>query len=79
MSTNFQQDVQTGIVTAMKADEDLATLTIEEGEDEEVRAMFETNFFGLVALTRQVLPGMRARGRGHQRRFAEDGGRRPFP
>ncbi len=32
---------------------------IEEGEDEQVRAMFETNFFGLVDLTNAVLPGMR--------------------
>jgi NAD(P)-dependent dehydrogenase (short-subunit alcohol dehydrogenase family) len=38
---------------------------IEEGEDEEVRAMFETNFFGLVALTKAVLPGMRERRSGH--------------
>ena len=34
---------------------------IEEGEDDQIRAMFETNFFGLVALTQQVLPSMRAR------------------
>ena len=38
---------------------------VEEGEDAEVRAMFETNFFGLVELTKRVLPGMRARGKGH--------------
>ena len=38
---------------------------VEEGEDEEVRAMFETNFFGLVALIKGVLPGMRARRKGH--------------
>jgi NAD(P)-dependent dehydrogenase (short-subunit alcohol dehydrogenase family) len=38
---------------------------IDEGEDEEVRAMFETNFFGLVALTKAVLPGMRQRRSGH--------------
>jgi NAD(P)-dependent dehydrogenase (short-subunit alcohol dehydrogenase family) len=38
---------------------------IEEGEDAVVRAMFETNFFGLVAVTKRVLPLMRARGRGH--------------
>jgi NAD(P)-dependent dehydrogenase (short-subunit alcohol dehydrogenase family) len=38
---------------------------IEEGEEAEVRAMFETNFFGLLALTRAVLPGMRARRSGH--------------
>ena len=32
---------------------------IEEGEEDQVRAIFETNFFGLVALTNAVLPGMR--------------------
>jgi len=32
---------------------------IEEGEDEEVRAMFETNVFGLVDITKAVLPVMR--------------------
>ena len=34
---------------------------IEEGEDDAVRTMFETNFFGLVELTKAVLPGMRSR------------------
>ncbi|MGE0798256.1 MAG: oxidoreductase [Lautropia sp.] len=38
---------------------------VEEGDDDEVRAMFETNFFGVVRLTRRVLPGMRQRGSGH--------------
>ena len=38
---------------------------VEEGEDDEVRAMFETNFFGLVHLTQAVLPGMRQRRQGH--------------
>jgi NAD(P)-dependent dehydrogenase (short-subunit alcohol dehydrogenase family) len=33
---------------------------VEEGEDADVRAMFETNFFGLAAMTRAVLPVMRA-------------------
>ena len=37
---------------------------IEEGEDGPVRAMFETNVFGLVEMTKAVLPGMRARRRG---------------
>ena len=35
---------------------------VEEGEDEEVRAMFEANFFGVAGLTKAVLTGMR-RGR----------------
>ena len=38
---------------------------VEEGEDDQIRAMFETNFFGLVALTNAVLPGMRKRRSGH--------------
>jgi NAD(P)-dependent dehydrogenase (short-subunit alcohol dehydrogenase family) len=38
---------------------------IEEGEDDKVRAMFETNFFGLVETIKAVLPGMRKRKSGH--------------
>jgi NAD(P)-dependent dehydrogenase (short-subunit alcohol dehydrogenase family) len=38
---------------------------IEEGEAADIRALFETNVFGLIAMTQAVLPGMRARGRGH--------------
>jgi len=38
---------------------------VEEGEDHEVRRMFETNFFAVAELMRCVLPGMRARKRGH--------------
>ena len=36
----------------------------EEGDDSAVRAMFDVNFFGLAAMTRAVLPAMRARRRG---------------
>jgi NAD(P)-dependent dehydrogenase (short-subunit alcohol dehydrogenase family) len=39
--------------------------SVEEGEDAEIRAQFETNVFGLFAMTRAVLPGMRARRNGH--------------
>jgi len=38
---------------------------VEEGEDAEVRALFDTNFFGVVDTIKVVLPGMRERGRGH--------------
>lgn len=34
---------------------------IEEGEDDEVRALFEVNVFGLVNMTKAVLPAMRAK------------------
>ena len=47
---------------------------IEEGEDDQVRAMFETNFFGLVAMTNAVLPGMRARKSGHIVNISSIGG-----
>jgi NAD(P)-dependent dehydrogenase (short-subunit alcohol dehydrogenase family) len=34
---------------------------VEEGDDADVRALFETNFFGAVAMIKAVLPDMRAR------------------
>jgi NAD(P)-dependent dehydrogenase (short-subunit alcohol dehydrogenase family) len=34
---------------------------VEEGDDSEIRALFETQFFGAVAMIKAVLPGMRAR------------------
>jgi NAD(P)-dependent dehydrogenase (short-subunit alcohol dehydrogenase family) len=39
--------------------------SVEEADETEIRALFEANAFGLFALTRAVLPGMRARRRGH--------------
>ncbi len=47
---------------------------IEEGEDDAVRAMFETNFFGLVATTKAVLPGMRERKSGRIVNISSIGG-----
>ena len=38
--------------------------SIEEGEEHEIRAQFDANVFGLFAMTRAVLPGMRAHRRG---------------
>lgn len=38
---------------------------IEEGDEEGVRKQFETNLFGLINVTKEVLPGMRARKKGH--------------
>src|SRR3984957_17206723 len=52
---------------------------IEEGEDDEVRALFETNVFGLIAVTKAVLPGMRARKKGHIVNFSSIGGLVSFP
>lgn len=37
---------------------------IEEGEDDAVRALFETNVFGLIDMTKAVLPMMREQGNG---------------
>ena len=39
--------------------------TVEEGVEAEIRQQFDANVFGLFAMTRAVLPGMRARRRGH--------------
>jgi hypothetical protein len=37
---------------------------VEEGDEPDIRALFETQFFGVVAMIKAVLPGMRARGSG---------------
>ncbi|KWV55705.1 short-chain dehydrogenase [Rhizobium altiplani] len=39
--------------------------TVEEAEEQEIRDQFEANVFGLFAITRAVLPGMRRRRHGH--------------
>ncbi|MGH1591896.1 oxidoreductase [Methylobacterium phyllosphaerae] len=39
--------------------------SIEEGEEDKIRAQFDANVFGLFALTRAVLPVMRAQKAGH--------------
>ncbi len=39
--------------------------TAEEAEEQEIRDQFEANVFGLFAITRAVLPGMRRRRHGH--------------
>lgn len=38
---------------------------VEEGEDAEVRRLFDTNYFGVVDTIKRVLPLMRAQGSGH--------------
>jgi NAD(P)-dependent dehydrogenase (short-subunit alcohol dehydrogenase family) len=52
---------------------------VEEGDDADVRAMFETNFFGLAAMTRAVLPIMRARKSGAIVNISSIGGFVGFP
>jgi len=52
---------------------------IEEGEDAEIRAMFETNVFGLAAMTRAVLPIMRAQKSGAIVNISSMGGFIGFP
>ena len=51
---------------------------IEEGEDKEVRALFEANVFGSWNTIRAVLPGMRGRGRGHVVNIRSVGGLTTF-
>jgi NAD(P)-dependent dehydrogenase (short-subunit alcohol dehydrogenase family) len=52
---------------------------VEEGEDSEIRAMFETNVFGLAAMCRAVLPVMRAQKSGTIVNISSMGGVCGFP
>jgi len=52
---------------------------IEESEEDEVRRMFEINFWGLAAVTKAVLPGMRKQRSGHILNIASIGGLVGFP
>jgi NAD(P)-dependent dehydrogenase (short-subunit alcohol dehydrogenase family) len=38
---------------------------VEEGDDADVRRLFDTNYFGVVDTLKAVLPGMRTQGSGH--------------
>jgi NAD(P)-dependent dehydrogenase (short-subunit alcohol dehydrogenase family) len=52
---------------------------IEEGEDDEIRRMFEINVFGLTEVTKAVLPGMRTRKKGSIINISSIGGLKSFP
>jgi len=52
---------------------------IEEGEEPEVRAIFDTNVFGLIEMTKAVLPVMRRQRRGHIVNISSIGGLVGFP
>ncbi|NIE67731.1 oxidoreductase [Burkholderia sp. Ax-1719] len=53
--------------------------SIEEGDEREIRAQFDANTFGLFAMTRAVLPGMRAKGGGHVINITSVAGLAGFP
>lgn len=53
--------------------------SIEESDEAEVKRIFEINFWGLSAMTRAVLPGMRKRRRGHIVNVSSIGGLTAFP
>ncbi|MFT5644775.1 MAG: NAD(P)-dependent dehydrogenase (short-subunit alcohol dehydrogenase family) [Janthinobacterium sp.] len=53
--------------------------TVEEGEEAQIRAQFDANVFGLFAMTRAVLPGMRAQRSGHVINITSVAGHIGFP
>ncbi len=70
-----QEEVEAGVAAALERFGRIDVLvnnagygyqaSAEEGVEEEIRAQFDANVFGLFALTRAVLPTMRAQKRGH--------------
>jgi NAD(P)-dependent dehydrogenase (short-subunit alcohol dehydrogenase family) len=52
---------------------------VEESEDDEIRRMFEINFFGLAKMIQEVLPVMRAQRSGHIINIASIAGLVGFP
>jgi NAD(P)-dependent dehydrogenase (short-subunit alcohol dehydrogenase family) len=52
---------------------------VEEATEAEIRTLFDTNFFGLVAVTQAALPGMRARKSGSIVNISSVGGRMAAP
>lgn len=52
--------------------------SIEEGEEDKIRAQFDTNVFGLINMIQAVLPGMRKQRSGHIVNFSSIGGLRSF-
>ncbi|WP_027820418.1 oxidoreductase [Paraburkholderia bannensis] len=53
--------------------------SIEEGDEREIHAQFDANVFGLFAMTRAVLPGMRAKLSGHVINITSVAGLAGFP
>lgn len=53
--------------------------SIEESDEAEVRRMFDINVWGLSAMTRAVLPGMRKQRRGHIVNVSSIGGLTAYP
>ena len=53
--------------------------SVEEGDEAEIRAQFDANVFGLFAITRAVLPIMRARHAGHVLNITSVAGLVGFP
>jgi len=89
LDVNKPADIQSAVADARRAFGRIDVLVnnagygylaaVEEGEDADIRAMFETNFFGLAAMIRAVLPVMRAQKSGAIVNISSMGGFIGFP
>lgn len=83
------EEIKTSVQEAMEKFERIDVLVnnagigyfgaIEESEDDEVRRMFEINFFGLANMTKEVLPIFRKQRSGHVINISSIGGFVAFP
>lgn len=89
LDVNEEQSIKSAVSTVLKKEGRIDVLVnnagfgsagfLEDFSIEEIRDQFETNFFGLVRLIKEVLPIMRKQKQGHIVNISSIGGKIAFP